>query len=165
MSKRGFSLAEVVIALAVVGGVSTIVVTYLAQQRKRFAQEEKRELVHGLLEDNIAEVNAKDIAAVPAIGQCLVRFYSLSAEFASESTELLTSKMCKNHIPDTPGIKVIWAVKGSSDISVNYTPSAYLKLPRYAHSVKQITLVGGVRPTADGKGAREYSITTFKRDK
>lgn len=161
-NRSAFGLLEVVISTAAIGIAGFSVVYFLDVQRKQFAQQEKREFLHGLLEDNVAEIHSRKISSIPDVDTCLSRYYSVSGNFIREQTAPLSDAECKKHTPSTVGMKVVWAIRSSSAIGADFTPSS-LKLPQVIPSLRQITVYGGIRPDSSGQNDREYSLTVYKR--
>lgn len=160
--ESGFSLIEVLLASGLVSLLCLSIAQFLQTEKSYTVFANRSELLRVLLEENAYELETRPIAQVPTVGKCLVRMYDSAGKWLNDQTVDSTASACQDPMPIDSGFYVTWNASSSDDIAVNFTPAAFLKLPKYVSTVRKIRIAGGLRASLAGR-LFQVGLTVYKR--
>ena len=163
MKARGFSLIQVVVALALLSVVGGGAAYFLLLQQKLGIRSDKRELMMELIQRQIAEVSARPISSLPAPGNCISRTFSPTGQLQDEQTHSMASSQCTTFTPPDLGMRITILIESIDAADYDYDPAQFLKLPEDSENLKQVRIVAGSRFGREKQELRPIGITIFKR--
>jgi hypothetical protein len=156
-SQKGFTLIDILIVLS--GGIAvfSIVTTLITSNARTAGTVDLYDSLVEKINENILEINAKTLAEMPLVGNCLVRNYDEKASFLNETTVTITSPACNDVA--TAGYKIVW--KATDPAGYTFS-SDFLKLPKLSGSIRQIQVTGSAKIDVI---TRQLSISLMKEKK
>ena len=140
--KRGYSLLETMVALGMLGVMTYFFLNFVNSIEKEKTRLLKLKVLQEVMVSNINLIKGASSQHFPAQGKCMVKMYSISGKFVSETTLDLTDTTCSTLDTTDKSIKVILGFKKYEDINVTFDPSEYLKLPKYSKKIYEIDIQG-----------------------
>ena len=164
-SIAGNSFLEVLAGAAILGMTITAVFSMLNFHLKQSQQAGNKGVLLYLLSVTSTEIDAKPSQDLPATGQCVSRYYDSTGNFLLEQPpQPINSSECSQTNATDTRIKVTIKIQDSAAIDATFVPSAFLKLPTYVPSVKQVQILVGLGQGAkDAANQQPYSVTIFRR--
>jgi hypothetical protein len=155
-NQDGLSMIEVLVAVASLG---LLIYSFAEVSNLRSSVLGRVKVSSDLSEvmmANVNEVKWRDFAFLPKAGDCLARVYDKWGTFVSQTTLTGAAASCGKGPLAPERMEIYWRVSGPSAINATFSPSNFLKLPKYKTSIVQIEIVG--RRLAPPPGPPEITL-------
>lgn len=146
------SLMAAVILLIIISSVPEFFARVL------FINSDKTKLLETLIAENVMEVEAKSITAIPRPPSCRLKTYSITGKYISTGN-------CPSNLNNlNPSyVYVIWDVIPQSGISATFSHSSSMKLPTVAQDLYQVNLIGKAFKKVNDPNPITRNVSVFKR--
>lgn len=161
-NERGGFLLEVLGLVAIIGIMLFFVIDQISVWSSK---RSKSNVVHNLTDvmiRNVIEIKTRPIEKMPVTGQCLYRQYDLQGKFLSESNGPIVDGKC-NLVVSPSRIIVHWKIPKYKELTIQYSPADFLKLPKYSEALVRVDVEGRFTDSKGRSDLKPYSITLFRR--
>jgi hypothetical protein len=172
-AKAGLTMVETMIVMLVGAVIVAVAAQMLVHQSVLRQAGLNSDVLDDVMRLNLAELQAHTLASTETPGFCSVRYYDKTGAYKSSEIQryALTHPKCANALPDISlvrsqgvPIKITISILKVEDMSITFSPSQFLKLPRYVPTLlRAIELKGGYMPPNGVGTGVQRSVTIFKK--
>jgi prepilin-type N-terminal cleavage/methylation domain-containing protein len=138
----GFSLVELMVASALLGGAVIFGMKFIGQTRDNEGRIKYRHQLQEVVKKNVFRLKATPSSDYPDQGTCKLREYSLKGEFLDDREFPSGDDSCSLFKPSRDGIFLVIDYRHYKDITATFDKPEFLKLPRHFPALFQIDITG-----------------------
>ncbi len=163
MNSKGLTLIEVMVVVGSLALVTFIMISEVVRWSQMTGSYDSRDRMMRVFLENVAEIKATDIEALPDMGLCFWRRYSLLGDWQEDSA--VTVRPPEGCVrPSEEGIVIVWDLTPAGEFSVDFDDPDLLKIPEHREALKEIVVTGYINdPEFKGGSARPFTVTLYRR--